>query len=136
MDDLKVSHLEMIQAVINRLANNSFVLKSWNITVVAGLFALSAKDANQRYVFIALLPALSFWGLDAYYLRQERLFRALHKFVASANTDSTSEFAMDTVVVQKHAQSWFRTLWAGTLFWLHGPIVIVIVVVLINGIQK
>jgi hypothetical protein len=31
----KIKHLEMIQAVISRLANNSFLLKGWSITLVS-----------------------------------------------------------------------------------------------------
>lgn len=36
----KLTHLEMIQAVITRMAGNSFARKGWAVTLVAGLFAL------------------------------------------------------------------------------------------------
>ena len=47
MMDNKVNHLEMIQGVISRMASNSFALKGWAVTLVAGIFALSSKDADK-----------------------------------------------------------------------------------------
>lgn len=79
MDDHKVSHLEMIQGVINRMAGNSFALKGWAVTLVAGIFALSSKDADRTYFIVAYIPIIVFWFLDSYYLLQERLFRSLYK---------------------------------------------------------
>jgi len=52
------------------MAGNSFLLKGWSVTVTSGLFALSAKDNNPIFAFVAFFPSLVFWGLDAYYLRQ------------------------------------------------------------------
>ena len=61
MDDHKVSHLEMIQGVINRMAGNSFALKGWAVTLVAGIFALSSKDADRTYFIVA--SYFGFWTL-------------------------------------------------------------------------
>ena len=40
MMEVKLKHLEMIQAVITRMAKNSFLLKGWSITLTAAIFAL------------------------------------------------------------------------------------------------
>ena len=40
----KLKHLEFIQAAINRMAGNLFMLKGWSVTLIAALFALAAKD--------------------------------------------------------------------------------------------
>lgn len=79
-DDL-LKHLEFIQTIIARQAANSFLLKGWSITLVAGLFALASKDANLRFAVIALLPTIGFCILDAYYVHQEKRFRRLYNFV-------------------------------------------------------
>ena len=71
--DKKLKHLELVQGVINRMANNSFMLKGWAVTLVAGIFALAGKDTDKLYFLVAYIPVLVFWGLDAYYLLQERL---------------------------------------------------------------
>ncbi len=73
----KIAHLEMIQGVVNRLAHSSALLKGWSVVLVAALFALAAKDSAKHFALLAFLPAVVFWGLDGYYLWQERLFRNL-----------------------------------------------------------
>lgn len=77
----KIKHMEMIQDIINRMATNSFALKGWAVTLVAGIFALSSKDSDKMYFLIAYVPIVVFWGLDAYYLLEERLFRSLYNKV-------------------------------------------------------
>lgn len=90
----KRKHLEMIQAIITRMSSNSFALKGWAVTLVAGLFALSSKDANEIYFLIAYIPIIAFWFLDAYYLMQERLYRNLYKKVTTLSEDEI-DFSMD-----------------------------------------
>lgn len=81
MESNKIKHLEMIQGVINRMASNSFMLKGWAVTLVAGVFALASRDTDKLYFLIAYIPIVVFWGLDSYYLLQERLFRSLYNKV-------------------------------------------------------
>ena len=81
----KMKHLEMIQGVINRMAGNSFMLKGWAVTLVAGFFVLSGKDTNEIYFLIAFVPTVGFWFLDTYYLLQERLYRSLYNTVRQKN---------------------------------------------------
>lgn len=77
----KLKHLEMVQSVINRMANNSFMLKGWAVTLVAGIFVLAGKDTDKLYFLVAYIPVIVFWGLDSYYLLQERLYRGLYEKV-------------------------------------------------------
>lgn len=74
----KLKHLEMIQGIINRMASNSFALKGWAVTLVAGIFALASKETDKIYFLIAYAPIAFFWFLDSFYLLQERLFRSLY----------------------------------------------------------
>lgn len=74
----KLNHLKMIQGIINRMASNSFALKGWAVTIIAGIFVLAGKNTDKSYFFISYLPIVVFWGLDSYYLCQERLYRALY----------------------------------------------------------
>lgn len=79
--DKKMKHLELIQGIISRMANNSFMLKGWAVTLVAGIFALAGKDTDKLYFLVAYIPVIVFWALDAYYLWQERLYRGLYEKV-------------------------------------------------------
>ena len=84
--DNKLSHMSMIQDVVKRMASNSFMLKGWAVTLVAGVFALASKDVDKRYFLIAYVPIIAFWGLDSYYLLQGRLFRAIYEKVRNVES--------------------------------------------------
>jgi hypothetical protein len=89
-----VKHLEMIQAIIARLAGNAFLLKGWGLTVAGAFFGVSAKEVSWRIAALGLVPALAFWGLDAYFLHRERLFRALYEAVRKGDP-AVEPYAMD-----------------------------------------
>jgi hypothetical protein len=74
----RIKHLEMIQAVVNRLAGNSFLVKGWAITVAGALFGFALTAHKGTVALVAAVPILAFWLLDTYFLRAERLFRALY----------------------------------------------------------
>ena len=69
----KLKHLEMIQNIITRLANNSFSLKGWTVIFIAAVLGFAIKESNPNYIPLVLFPIFAFWGLNGYYLRQEKL---------------------------------------------------------------
>jgi hypothetical protein len=129
MDDDRLEHLKMIQAVIARLAQNSFLVKGWSVTLVTAVMALTLRDSNKGFVLLALYPAIVFWGLDAYYLRQERLFRKLYDSVRGPAADPAAAFSMDTSQFDETVQPWLCTLFASTVVPLHGMVVLLVAIV-------
>ncbi len=117
--EAKIKHLELIQGVINRMASNSFLLKGWSVTLISALFALAATDSNSFFIYLAYFPSLSFWLLDAYYLRQERLYRELY-YSVSKKIETEIDFSMHVGVFSSNVKSWFCTCLSSTLLILHG----------------
>ncbi len=133
--DNKRKHLELITSVINRLAGNSFLIKGWGITIIAALLALAAKDKDVVFVYVAYFPIIAFWALDAYFLRQERLFRKLYDHVRLLD-ETGIDFTMDTRPFQLQVESWVATCFSKTLFLFHGAILVttaVVAVLLFKG---
>ena len=89
MDNNKIKHLEFIQSTITRMNQNSFQIKGWMITLVSALLALYASSEKVVYILIAIVPAIVFWLLDAYYLQQERRFRGVYNDVAGLSPDDS-----------------------------------------------
>lgn len=77
-NNIRIKYLEMIQSTMTRMASNSFTLKGWAVTLVAGTFALSSKDSDKLFYLVAYIPIILFWFLDAYYLQLERKYRDLY----------------------------------------------------------
>jgi len=115
----------MIQSIISRMANNSFLVRGWSITLIAALFALSAKESELFFIYLAYFPAISFWILDSYYLNQERLFRDLYNKVRLLSNDQI-DFSMDTSIFNK--SSWYDILFSKTILIFHGVILVSIIV--------
>lgn len=131
--EAKIAHIQMIQGVINRMAGNSFLIKGWSVTLVAALFALAAVNSNPLFVYLAYFPCFSFWALDAYFLRQERLFRKLYDHVRELLTTDI-DFSMDTSPFDADVESQFKVGFSTTLRLFHGTVtgsIIVVMVVLV-----
>ena len=114
-------HYEFLQAAVSRLAGNSFSIKGWAVALVAVLGGFAAKDSDPRYIFGLWLPALCFWGLDAYYLRQERLFRALYDD-AIQPASKVPVYSMNTKAYQSKVNGIFKVAFSRTILLLHVPI--------------
>ena len=107
--DKRIKHLELIQGVINRLATDSFRMKGWTVILVSALLVLLAREGRVEFTWIGIVPVLVFWGLDSYFLRQERLFRDLYDHVRHLNEEDI-DFSMNTGM--------FRQTWLGAMFSL------------------
>lgn len=95
VSDERIKHLEFIQATIARQASHSFAVKGWSLTVSAAIYAYAASHLTWWLALVALLPPIAFAWLDAFYLRQERMFRELYS-AACSNDTSLPLFEMDT----------------------------------------
>ena len=110
-----VEHLKMTQAVINRLGSNSFLVKSWSMTIIVAAMVLIAKPdmQNPYFVLVLIVPVLGFWILDGYFLWQERLFRQVY---GEIRVQSDTDFEMNPI---KHKDkpkcSWPSAVFSVTL---------------------
>ena len=116
--DSKHKHLEFIQAIINRMANHSFLMKGWAITLVVALFALVPKHPDKKYLVIAFLPVVVFWILDGYFLSRERKFRYLYDEVRKKN-EKEIDFSMDVSKFKKWETNWFRSIFSKTILFFY-----------------
>ncbi len=85
------AHLQMMQSVITRMADNSRACKTWAVTLVAAILVVVARFGgsddesafDKNAALLALVPALMFWVLDSYYLALEQSFRDSYKSFVS-----------------------------------------------------
>lgn len=137
IDAGRLKHLELIQKVITRMANNSFLLKGWSVTILSAILAIAAsKDGLRQIVWIGFLPAVMFWLLDGYFLRQERLYRKLWDRIRAGNQEGETDFSMDTAVVDLDVDLWVQVCLTKTLGLFHGALVIVIIFLIILGHEQ
>jgi hypothetical protein len=130
----RIKHLELVQAVVSRMAANSFWLKGWSVTLVAAIVALATKDASPRIALLAVVPVLIFWLLDAYFLRQERLYRKLYDHVRLQRSEEV-DFSLDATRFAGQVKGLGGVMFSVTLFWFYAGLLAVgaVVAVAIAG---
>ena len=84
--------LDLIQDVIKRMADNSFKVKAWMMSIFGFVVALAkagfldklegGKSVPMWYVAVFLMITVAvFWYLDAFFLHTEKLYREIYKWV-------------------------------------------------------
>jgi len=126
----KISHLEIIQGVVNRLSQNSFLLKGWSVILVSALFALAASNTRISFICLAYFPVLAFWILDGYFLWQESLYRKLYDYVRNLEEEEI-DFSMDTSIVKNKVETWRNVVFSKTLAIFHGTLFCSIFIVML-----
>ena len=122
--DAKFKHLEFIQGVVNRLAADSFRMKGWSVALAAALFVLLARGGHPKFAPVALVPVLIFWGLDGYFLWQERLFRALYDHVRVLE-ENEIDFSMDVGKFRRE-HTWLGATFFRTLIGFYGAVLLMV----------
>lgn len=124
--DFMRAEIGVLQGIINRLGSNSFVIKGWAVTLVV-VTLLFKGDVHQ--IFIAFIPLIAFWFLDAYFLRRERMYRKLCEWVVD-NRLKTDDylFNMDADRFKEQVKSTLTTMFSITLGWFYGSIALVILI--------
>ena len=131
----KLKHLDMIEAIIERMAKNSFQLKGWTMTLVAAVAALASQSSDKRFIVLAFIPILGFWILDSFYLQQERKYKLLYKNVA-AKLEEDIDFNLDNSLATGTAEEmerlcFFKCIFSVTEFWFYPLIAIAMIVLVI-----
>jgi hypothetical protein len=78
------AHMNLLQGIINRLANNSASCKTWCLTLVSALVSLAGAMRAPGIITFALVPVVIFGFMDAMYLAQEKSYRELYGRVVAS----------------------------------------------------
>ena len=127
----KIKHLEMIQAIITRMAQNSLMIKGWSLTLVVAMFAFVPKTACL-FIPIAIIPVLIFTCLDAYYLQLERRYRKLYDIVR--NKDETEiNFQLKIIEECKTiSNNYLNCIFSRSILLFYVPIFVVVIGIIIG----
>jgi ABC-type multidrug transport system permease subunit len=109
------THINLLQGIINRLANNSSSCKTWCLTMVGALLSLAGATHTPAIVTFALVPVVIFAFVDTMYLAQEKAYRDLYGMVVKAIRDGSYSRAQAfnaTAERTLYHVGWALTSWA------------------------
>jgi len=103
-EPIRHKEIDLIQDIVKRMAANSFQVKTWMMGIVTAILAFkneeifsAGKTPGHQGVWVSavlLLPIICFWFLDGYFLKTERLYREVYKWVI-ANRPLTVDYLYD-----------------------------------------
>jgi len=133
------NYFTIIQNVITRMAQNSFLIKAWSVTIVAAIFILTYSVINVIIFAVLLMIIGMFWYLDSYYLKLERLFRRLYnKKVEEYNIESERPkmklFDMNYKEFIKEEQKLPRIMVSKSEMFFYAPFIIILIIFLIYSL--
>jgi hypothetical protein len=119
--------IDLIQGIIARMANNSFLLKGWLISLIVVVLALTKDtimDVQSIYfVVILLLPVIVFWYLDAFFLHKEKCYRKLYDWVIENHKNADNYlFDLNYTRFQKQVSCILCIMFSNTLLIYYGLI--------------
>ena len=140
-DDKKISieeihkEIDLIQSCITRMAQNSFMIKGWFVSIYAVILALLPEKVNMFLLCIALVAVnLIFWYLDGFFLRTEKVYRKIYDWVLEERPQNNKELMYQLNPGKfngkiENVESIWKVMWSKTLRWFYLiPLVIVIIV--------
>ena len=149
--------IDLIQACIARMAHHSFLIKGWAVSIVAVVLALADKSNHPALLSgILLIPLISFWYLDAFFLYTEKLYRKLYEWVITQRLNDNAEKmydlnshrfkkqlkvkkwdkASDEMIETDKLENVWTVMWSKTLRCFYGiPLLIVTVIILFQAVS-
>lgn len=128
--------IDLIQSSITRMAHNSFLIKGWTISLIAVVLALSDKNINPLLLTsILVIPLISFWYLDAFFLHTEKMYRQMYETVIKKRKDGSDEQLYDLNPTQyiDQVDSRIKLMFSTTLRFFYGiPLLIILGILAFN----
>lgn len=141
MDNEKLfKEIDLIQGCINRMANNSFLVKGWALGVFAGVTAITKGDnLNNTILFVCttIVPFVCFWILDSFFLQTEKKYRIMYaeRLEKRKQEDDSNLYELDPSNYK--VEGIFKVMWSITLRVFYGiPFLASIVVIIIKHFDK
>lgn len=138
--------IDLIQASIARMADNSFRLKELYISLISiALTLMMGQECELLLVSIFLLGVtIVFWGLDAFFLKMETLYRWKYEWVIEKRNDGELNYLYDLnphnkkmwLEMEKKSECLIKFVFNKTLIPLYGTVIGISVLLLLIAMLR
>lgn len=113
------------------MSQHSFQLKGWLITLIGVLLTLGKKEIILVNIFLIFI-SITFWYLNAVYLRYEKQYRELYAWVIKERVNGNKEFFYDLDISRfNNIESRKSLMFKNTLKVFYGTVTIALIILLI-----
>ena len=117
-------YINLIEEIIKRMANNTFIIKGWAITVISALLTIeNSFKANFRIDMIIIVVDGAFCFLDCFFLRKERLYRNLYANVIKCSKDKEMQidyYNLNTKLYTNRRTRYINVIFSKSILPLYG----------------
>ena len=138
--------LDLIQACISRMAQNSFMIKGWFVSIYAVILALLPEKINLILLCTSLVVVnLVFWYMDGFFLRTEKVYRKIYNWVLNMRSHNSRElmYQLDPGKFSgkiEEVEPIRKVMWSKTLRWFYllplGIVAMILLISLLSEIAK
>jgi hypothetical protein len=129
-----IGHVNLIQGIISRLANNSASCKTWCLTLVSAFIAFAGASHLPEVITAALVTVVLLGLMDILYLAREIADRRLYDRVVTAMRNKSYALGQVFEVSATHSH---RDIAKATLSWsifpFYGTLVVLYIVAYLSG---
>lgn len=128
--------IDLIQSCIERMARNSFMIKGWALTILAGFVAFLKDSVLASPLLVIcgiIIPYLGFWYIDAYFLHTEKCYRKLYNWTIANRKLGNREYQynLDPCRFKKECGLILKVFFSPTLSVFFGiPILVMTIIVI------
>ena len=118
---------EIVQGIIKRKSNHSFLLKGWTVSLIVATLILQGQ---RVHTLIAFIPLLAFWFLDAHYLQRIRRYKNLYKWDIE-NRMKTDEYTFDININDRFGKAVSSRpvlMLSEKLVWFYGSLLVLTII--------
>ncbi len=117
--------IDLIQGCISRMANCSFIIKGLALTVFSAVLAITQETVFADPLLLVctvMIPFCCFWILDAIFLKTEKEYRLMYKWVIRERKLNNEEYLFDLNPERFRSQSgcFFKIMFSKTLLFFYG----------------
>lgn len=134
--------IDLIQGCINRMAQNSFLIKGWLVSLIAVILGLLPEKFDLKILgILSILITVCFWYLDGFFLNTETLYRWKYNWVIKERVNSDEFYydldphnekmwLKDEDGNEKKPPSILKSIFSKTLRRLYGMILLTILILM------
>ena len=90
----KKHHIDLVEAQILRMSENSKQMKTWCFALVTGVVGIYVQTNNWNFLWIGLIAVFLFAWLDAYYLLLEQKFRCVYNDIVGLKNEDEEKVSI------------------------------------------
>lgn len=131
--------IDLIQNCINRMSQNSFLIKGWALTIFAGVTAFTKGENFSNPVILictTIIPFVCFWILDTFFLRTEKKYRKMYEDMLTKRKENNTEGQFELKPHNIKVDCYLKVMTSTTLVLFYGIPLLTSIILLIYELKS